>query len=139
MRDLKPNVVDKFNGLYNRGDFENTPRDHFQGSNNIRHQGVSVFTRDGITISQDIVAVTPLTNIRRFYNYPTLAGNTLIILSYDPNTNVGKIYHFINSTTQYGPVLTITGMSDFAFQPVGGRAYISPFSSHLPTLPPPSV
>jgi len=29
---------------------------------------------------------------------------------------IGYIYHVVNSTTLYGPILTITGMSDFAFQ-----------------------
>lgn len=127
MRDHQPQAIDSFNGYFNRGDVENTPVDHFQGASNIRHQGKSVFTRDGIAISQDVNAVTPLTNIRRIYNYPTNTANTQIVLSYDPGTNTGKIYHVVNSTTQFGPILTITGMVDFAFIPFGGRAYISPF------------
>lgn len=129
MRDHKGQPINSFNGLFNRGDFENTPKDHFQGSNNMRHQGKSVMTRDGIVISQDVAAVTPLTNIRRIYNYPMLTKNTLIVLSYDPATNSGKIYHVVDDTTQFGPILTITGMKDFAFVPFGGRAYISPFDS----------
>jgi hypothetical protein len=128
MRDHKGQPVDKFGGLYNRGDFENTPKDHFQGSNNIRHQGVSVFTRDGISISQNVSIVTPLTNVRRIYNYPMNDKNTLIALTYNVATNIGNIYHIISSTSQFGPILTKTGMTDFAFVPFGGRAYISPFT-----------
>jgi len=129
MRDHEGQPIDNFNGLFDRGDPENTPIDHFQGSNNIRHQGRSVMTRDGITISQDVNAVAPLQNIRRIYNYPTLTANTRIILSYSPGTNTGHIYHVVNSTTQFGPILSIVGMTDFAFVPFGGRAYISPFAS----------
>ena len=129
MRDHQGQPIDNFNGLFDRGDPENTPVDHFQGSNNLRHRGKSVLTRDGIIPSQDVDAQVPLQNIRRIYNYPTLTANTLIILSYDPGTNTGNIYHVVNSTTQHGPVLSIVGMTDFAFMPFGGRAYISPFAS----------
>lgn len=130
MRDHKPYPVTQFNGLFERGDHENTPKDHFQGANNIRHQGKSVFTRDGIIVSQSVAAVTPLTNIRRIYNYPMLTKSTLLVLSYNPATNVGTIAHVIDSTTQFNPILTITGMTDFAFVPFGGRAYISPFTGY---------
>lgn len=138
MRDHKGQPIDSFNGLFNRGDFENTPKDHFQGSNNIKHQGKSVMTRDGINISQSITAVTPLTNVRRFYNYPTVSANTLIVLVYDPATNTGKIYHVVSSTVVFGPILSIVGMTDFAFLPFGGRAYISPFALQSPALAPPT-
>lgn len=128
MRDHDSKTINIFNGLFDRGDRENTPEDHFQGANNLRHEGKLVKTRDGITISQDVNAVTPLTNIRRIYNYPLLTQNTLIVLSYNPATNIGTIYHVIDEDTQFGPILTITGMTDFAFVPFAGRAYISPFS-----------
>ena len=129
MRDHEGQSIDSFNGLFQRGDPENTPIDHFQGSNNLRHQGKSVMTRDGIIISQDVEAQVPLQNIRRIYNYPLITQNSLIILSYDPDADSGSIYHVLADGTQYGPVLTIDGMTDFAFVPFGGRAYISPFSS----------
>ena len=134
MRDHQPAPISTFNGYFDRGDVENTPLDHFQGSANIRHQGKSVMTRDGITPSQDVNAVTPLTNIKRVYNYATITKNTQIVLSYDPNTNTGHIYHVVDSTHQFGPVLSIVGMLDFAFVPFGGRAYISPFASLPPSV-----
>lgn len=128
MRDHEGKPINNFNGLFDRGDPENTPADHFQGSNNLRHKGKSVMTRDGIILSQDINAVTPLQNVRRIYNYPTLTANTLLVLSYDPNTNIGTVKHVVDTTTAY-TVLSTTGMTDIAFVPVAGRAYISPFAA----------
>lgn len=128
MRDHDSKNISKFNGLYKRGHPDDTPEDHFQGSNNMRHLGENIVTREGITISQDINAITPLQNVRRIYNYPMLTQNSLLVLSYDPNTSTGTISHVVNSTTQY-TVLSTTGMTDFAFVPFGGRAYISPFGT----------
>jgi hypothetical protein len=45
-------------------------------------------------------------------------------------TGNGGIYHFINKTTIYGPIYTNPAMTDFAFAPYAGRAYISPFASY---------
>lgn len=121
-------VIDQFNGLWQRGDEENTPLDHFSACNNIKFIGTNKFkTRDGIGISQDVAV--PLSNIKRIYNYPTISGNTLIVLAYDSATNTGKIYHVVSSTLVYGPLLTKVGMTDFAFVPYAGRAYISPFAT----------
>lgn len=128
LRDHSPYIFDKFNGLYDRGDKDSTPPDHFQECDNIRYFGDSAFgTRYGIGVSQDVDV--PLDNVKRFYNYPTQTGNTLIVLTYDYDTNEGNIYHVVNSTTVFGPILTITGMTDFAFVPFAGRAYISPFGT----------
>jgi hypothetical protein len=130
MRDHEGQSIDVFNGFFDRGDVENTPKDHFQACNNLRHKGKSVFTRDGISISQSVSAQIPLENVRRIYNYPLLTENTLLVLSFNRTTNTGSIYHVVNSTTQYGPILSIVGMTDFAFVPFAGRAYISPFTSY---------
>lgn len=130
LRDHFPIVIDQFNGLWQRGDYDNTPLDHFQDCNNIQYIGSSSFgTRPGIGISQDVGV--PLTNIKRVYNYPTQTANTLIILAYDYDTDEGSIYHYVNSTTIFGPLLTIAGMTDFAFVPYAGRAYISPFGTFI--------
>jgi hypothetical protein len=45
------------------------------------------------------------------------------------DTVIGNIYHVINPTLVYGPILSIYGMTDFAFLPYAGRGYISPFST----------
>jgi hypothetical protein len=128
LRDHQPVVIDKFNGLWQRGDPDNTPLDHFSDCNNLKFFGTnSVKTRDGIGISQNVAV--PLDNVKRIYNYPTDDGNTLIVLTYDDAADEGNIYHVVDSTTVFGPLLTIADMTDFAFIPYAGRAYISPFTS----------
>jgi len=127
-RDHEPVVIDQFNGLYDRGDVEDVPMDHFTGCNNIRFPGEKSFsTRYGIGISQEVAV--PLSNVKRIYNYPMNTGNTLIVLTVDPVTGEGKVYHVVSRILTYGPILTIDGMEDIAFQAYGGRAYISPFST----------
>lgn len=136
LRDHQPITIDQFNGLWSRGDKDNTPLDHFTDCENVAYPGMSSFgTRPGIGISQDVVA--PLQNIKRIYNYPTPTGSTLIILTYDYITGAGSIYHVVDATTVFGPILTITGMNDFAFVQYAGRGYISPFSAQPPVTPKP--
>lgn len=130
VRDHDGIVLDKFNGLYDRGDKDSVPSDHFTECENIRFIADSAFgTRFGIGLSQNVAV--PLKNIKRIYNYPTQKGNTLIVLAYDNDTGVGTIYHVVDSTVAFGPILTITGMIDFAFIPYAGRGYISPFSPQI--------
>jgi len=127
IRDHSPITLDKFNGLYDRGDREDVPLDHFGDCDNLQSVGDYGFSsRDGVGISQNVIA--PLTNIKRIYNYPTDDGNTLIILTWDGTT--GNVYHVVNATTVFGPVLTIAGMEDIAFVPIAGRGYISPFKTY---------
>src|SRR6266571_2125546 len=102
VRDHVGIVLDRFNGLYNRGDEDSTPIDHFSDCGNIDFIGDSSFkTRDGIGISQSVAV--PLSNIKRIYNFPIQTANTLIVLTYDPVTTNGKIYHVVSSTLVYGP------------------------------------
>lgn len=127
MRGHEPTVIDQFNGLFDRGDSEEVPIDHFSDCENIRFIGSSAFgTRHGIDKYQDVVV--PLGNVTRIYNYITSQGSTLLCLTWDGTD--GKIYHVVDDTTVFGPILTITGMIDFAFVPYAGRAYISPFASY---------
>src|ERR1035437_3691572 len=98
LRDHQGVVLDKFNGLYQRGDVDSTPLDHFADGENFKLVGDSSFrTRDGIDISQDVNV--PLSNVKRIYNYPTQIGNTLIVLTFDTVTGYGNIYHIKDSTT----------------------------------------
>ena len=128
LRDHQPVVIEKFGGLWARGSKEEVPLDHFQDCINVlAGTGQSFGTRPGLGISQDVAV--PLSDIRRTYNYPTQTGNTLIVLAYDADQDEGSIYHYVNETTLFGPLLTIEGMTDFAFTPYAGRAYISPFST----------
>lgn len=119
-------ILDRFNGLWRRGDVDDTPMDHFADCENLALPTEANFkTRPGIDVSQEVAV--PLGSIRRFYNYNTGSANTILALTYI--SGVGRIYHIVNSTTVFGPILTKTGMTDFAFAPYGGRAYLSPFAS----------
>lgn len=125
MRDHTPILFENFNGLFSRGDIEDTPMDHFSDCQNLRFPGGSSFaTRDGIGLHQNVAV--PLSKILRIYNYPTSDKNTILVL-----VDGGKIYHVVDSTTVYGPILTIATMTDFGFVPYAGRAYITPFTTEL--------
>lgn len=125
MRDHQPVTLEKFNGLWNRGNIEETPMDHFSDCNNLQYIGDHTFaTRDGLGRHQDVAS--PLSNILRLYNYPMQDKNTLLVL-----TSGGNIYHVVDSVTIFGPILTIPTMTDFGFVPYAGRAYISPFGTEL--------
>jgi hypothetical protein len=130
VRDHQGLTLNKFNGLWNIEDPDSAPSDHFTECSNISFlgQSSSFKTRLGIDISQ--TTLVPLSNIRRIYNYATQTANTLIILTYDDISGFGSIYHVVSPTIVYGPLLTITGMTDFAFVPYAGRGYISPFSDY---------
>ena len=131
VRDHQGITLSTFNGLRDSGDPDTTPIDHFSDCNNIDFLGYSFKVRPGIDISQDVNV--PIDNVVRIYNYPTQNANTLIVLAIDSSGN-GNIYHVVDSTTVYGPILTIAGMTDFAFVPYAGRGYISPFSLSQPVL-----
>lgn len=127
LRDHAPITIDKFNGLYQRGDREDVPLDHFGDCDNLQSSGATgVATRDGVDINQNVAV--PLANIKRIYNYPMSTGNTLIVLTWDGTT--GRVYHVVNATTTHGPILSIVGMEDMAFIPIAGRGYISPFKTY---------
>lgn len=125
MRDHQPITLSSFKGLWRRGDADNVPLNHFSDGNNMRPIGDDWMTRYGVGLAQDVAI--PLEDVKRIYNYPTDDANTLLILVEDGAN--GKIYHVVNSTTIYGPILTVAGMTDFAFVPYAGRAYISPFGT----------
>jgi hypothetical protein len=130
VRDHQGIPLTAFNGLWQRGNPDTVPVDHFSDCNNIDYFGRSSFqTRPGIAISQTVKV--PLSNVKRVYNYPTQSANTLIVLTIDPVTGNGNIYHVVNTSIVYGPILTINGMTDFAFVPYAGRGYISPFTDYI--------
>jgi len=127
MRQHDPVVLNKFNGKWNRGNPFEVPLDHLPEANNIDSYAQYGFgVRDGVDIYQNVGV--PLTNVKRIYNYPTPTGNTLIVLTYDGAT--GNVYHAVNPTTLFGPILTLAGMEDIAMVPINGRAYISPFKTY---------
>lgn len=126
VQDHSPVTLGPFNGLFDRGDPDNTPLDFFESCGNIKFEGDDFLTRDGLGVSQNVIV--PLNNVKRIYNYPTQTANTTLVLTNDGTT--GRIYHVVDRTTVYGPILSIVGMEDFAFVPYAGRAYLSPFKSY---------
>jgi hypothetical protein len=125
MRDHQPLVLEEFNGLWARGDVEDTPLDHFSDCQNLKYVGGSSFTvRDGVDRHQDVAA--PLSRILRIYNYNTSEKNTILVL-----VEGGSIYHVVDASTVYGPILTISTMTDFGLLSYAGRAYITPFTTEL--------
>lgn len=122
-----PTILSDFKGLWRRGDVDTTPLDHFADCENLALNDVnSIGTRPGIGISQDVAV--PLSDVKRIYNYNTGEANTQLVLVINEDGE-GEIYHVVDSDSVFGPLLTIAGMTDFAFAPYGGRAYISPFAS----------
>jgi len=129
MRDHIPITIDEFMGLWDRGDEESCPIDHWTNANNVKFVGNNSFaTRDGVGIHQTVAV--PLSNVKRIYNYPTPNGNTLIVLI-ENDSGEGEIYHVVDADTVFGPLLTIDEMTDFAFIPYAGRGYISPFTTFV--------
>lgn len=127
MRDHKPITIDRINGLWQRGDDEEVPKDHLADGENFKFVGSgAIATRDGVDKHQNVVA--PLGHVTRVYNFVTPSGSTLLALTDDGTT--GKIYHVVNSTLIYGPILSKAGMTDFGFVPYAGRAYITPFKTY---------
>jgi hypothetical protein len=127
VRSHAPIVIDQFNGLWDSGNIEEVPPDHFSDVQNLRFVGAkAIETRPGLGLHQNVVA--PLGNVVRIYNYITQDANTLLVLTWDGTT--GNLYHVVDSTTVYGPILTKTGMEDFGFAPWAGRAYITPFKTY---------
>jgi hypothetical protein len=130
VRDHEPIVINQFNGLWDSGNVKEVPRDHFSDVQNLRFVGANgIATRYGIDRHQTVAV--PLGNIVRIYNFITQDANTLLVLTYDAPTDTGKVYHVVNPTTVYGPILTKVGMSDIGFAPWAGRAFITPFSTYV--------
>lgn len=121
-RDHQPIVIEQFNGLFNRGDEDTVPLDHFSDCENIQYVHEGFTTRDGLDTYRAIQ------NPVRMYNYVMQKGESLLILD-----NQGRIYHSINETTTH-LILTIPEMKDFGFVSYAGRAYITPFKTETNEL-----
>ncbi len=125
-RGHEPVTVDTFKGLFDQGDPEQAPSGYLIDGENLRFVGAKALgVRPGVDMHQSVSV--PLGNVVRIYNYITGDRNTLLALTW--NGTAGNIYHVITASSVVGPILTKTGMSDFAFVPYAGRAYLSPFST----------
>lgn len=126
VREHEPVVIENFSGLWDRGDPESAPLDAFTQADNIQYFHSGFETRDAIDQYQDLTSA--LKKVKRIYNYVMQSGQTLLVL-----TDGGKIYHVVDKTTVYGPILTIAAMEDFGFVGINGRAYITPFKNYVNT------
>lgn len=112
-RDHIPKSVTEFRGLFDRGDDEVTPENHFSIARNIVYTHRGFETRFGIDRNID------LTNILRIRVYKrTGEVSRLIILR-----SGGLLYDSLNLVT---PILTIAAMTDFDLTTFFNRAYITP-------------
>lgn len=133
LRDHDPIPLEEFNGLWDRGDEEDVPLDHFRDCENCDTSafGSGFRSRDGLGLHQDVVA--PLGNIIRMHNYVMQTGYTLLVMVRNTATpTTYEIFHVVNDITVLGPILTLTGQAttpDFQCVSYAGRAYISPFAT----------
>lgn len=108
-----PIPLNKFRGIYDRGESESIPLDHLKDSRNVRYIDNGFETRKGFSVSVE----TP--SVRRFKEFE-LQGQAPRILILD---NDGKLFDSTNAGT---PILEIAGMTDFSMVSMFSRAYISP-------------
>lgn len=121
MRDHELIVIEDFKGLWQRGDLETCPLDHFTDCENVVFQESAVLVRNGVGPLLD--AASALGNVLRIYNFTMQTGDSLLVLTDD-----GVIHHVV-STVLVHTVLTIVAMTDFGFVAFAGRAYITPYNS----------
>lgn len=118
MRDHEPVLIEEFNGLWARGDFDSCPLDHFPDCENIQFIEGGYKTRDGLDV------LLPYRDVLRIYTYVQATGESLLVLDIH-----GDFYHSL-SPTPYTPILSIPAATDFSFVSIAGRAYITPHDGH---------
>lgn len=128
VRDHQPLVIEQFNGLWDRGDDESCPSDHFIIADNVQYFNSGVETRIPI---QPFLREEHKARVLRIYNYVMQTGQSLLVLTEgekvgDPNV----IHHVVSETTVFKKILELKEMDDFGFVAYNGRAYITPFRSY---------
>jgi hypothetical protein len=126
MRNHDPILIEEINGFWSRGEIDTCPPDHFTEFINHKTIESGSQTRDGVRIVK--ASTSPL----RIWPYPDAGvGDGYLELRAD-----NKIYHVYGGISFGVPSFTvfqvsnaITGMTDFAFTSINGRAYISPSTS----------
>lgn len=120
VRDHEPILIEDFMGLWRRGDPESTPMDHFVDCDNLMYGDGFCRTRDGMDIELAGESDSTIPNVVRMYTYVYRSTQGLLVLD-----SAGNIFH-TGSPTPTIAILSIPGMTDFAFVSVADRAYISP-------------
>jgi len=124
-RDHNPLLIDNFNGLWKRGGQESVPLDHFSDCSDLVFNEGEFLSRPG----EDLFLIgippsNPYGSVARIYHYVfnnQVSG--LLVLD-----TLGNIFH-TTSPTPSSPILSIIGMTDFAYASINGRAYITPNDS----------
>ena len=140
-RDHEPVVIETFNGLWDRGDVESVPLDHFSQADNIQFTHSGFETRDAI--APYLTEVLKIPRVSRIYNFVTRQGEymtqTLLVLSAGkpliPGVDPGatpQIWHVVptsgdDSAYTTSMIYSDPEMQDFGFLGYNGRAYITPF------------
>jgi len=110
-----PTSIIQFNGLFDRGDDESCPPDHFIESLNLFYSFGKASRRDGSSL--DITSGFAI-NRWHIYNRTGEAARLLIL------DNTGKLWD--SSVGFVTPILNIPTMVDFSMVTLYGRAYITP-------------
>lgn len=109
--------MEEFNGLWQRGDDESCPLDHFTDCNNVAFIQSGFQWRDGANPYKDQVFDV---NIERAYPYNFESKQGLLVLD-----DKGNIYDTSLPKSNI-PILTVSGMTDFSIATFGNRIYITP-------------
>ena len=118
MRDHNPLILEEFNGLFIRGDFDSVPADHFADCDNVQFIQGGFRTRDGLdTYFANNLGIY---DVIRMYTFVQESGQSVLILD-----KYGDIYD-VQGSTVLGPILSIPTMTDFGFVSMNGRAYLTP-------------
>jgi hypothetical protein len=117
MRGHQPILLEEFKGLWARGDAESCPIEYFSDCENIQFIQSGFKSRDGISPFTQGIGNS---NIVRIYTFVHNATQSILILD-----DLGNIYD-TGAPSPTSPILTIPGMTDFAYYNFSGRAYISP-------------
>jgi len=107
LRDHAPIVIEELNGLWDRGDDETCPSNHFTVADNIQFTESGIETRYPLTRWQSGTNSIPLKDIVRVYNYVMQTGQSLLVM-----TVGGAIYHLIGPNTVHGPIATFPAATD---------------------------
>ncbi len=112
IQDHTPIPIDKFLGLYKVDNFDDSvPRNYFIDELNTITHGDELYTRDGVEVALSSGVITKFAIYRR-------QGEAARILALISNS----IWDLTTNT----PILTVTGMTDFAINYSNNRAFISP-------------
>lgn len=110
-----PITVGEFNGLFDRGDDEGCPIDHFIDEQNLGYGYRKCFRRDGSSLD-----TTAGVTIKRWHIY-NRTGEAARLLILD---TTGKLWD--SAVGFVTPILDIPAMVDFSMTVLSNRAYITP-------------